>query len=199
MSLPLVVEALVEALPDDFATTVGIQGRKGRCIEAVRIVTAILPRMGVPCRPLACDVRAAGSLALDLLARRVPPARWPDQARIVEVECDAEVSGASFQEPNRRKGFGGHLVVVGDDWFLDVTAPQFHRPDRGIHVPGALSGPYDPADDGVEHSLDEGGLIRWLWRPEVARWRRTPAWRQDIPHHSAETLSAAIRRRLEGV
>lgn len=200
MSAPPEVDAFVDLLPSCFPLVKGLKGWKGRCIEACRLATALLPKIGVPCKALACDVNAVNAKAFELMTAGVPVSQWPKStdAWWVAIRCDYPSSGANFQEPDRRRGFGGHLVVVGEDWFLDLTAQQLHRPQYGILVRHPLTGPYDPAERGVEHLLDRGGRVHWYWRPEVKRWRTTPAWRQDVSRDLIKAMATAVAKRMEG-
>lgn len=195
--LPPEAEALVETLPDSFATTIGIEGLKGRCVEASRIAVAVLSKMGTSCRAMACDADALNAAAEAARLADTPSNEWPVDAYSVGMRCDDTVTGRNFHEPARRRGFAGHLVVVGDDWFVDLTAAQLSRPDRGIVIPGAMAGPYVPGDTGVQCLLGDGAALRYFWRPEIAHWRTTPAWRQDIPPLLMDAAIRAIRHRLD--
>lgn len=189
MSGQEVVEALVEILPDDFAWA-DKAARKGRCVEATRIAVAVLRRMGVECKAMACDVDVLSPEAARRLeaGELVPP--FDGDVWILGIRCD-EPGGPSRDEPTRRRSFGGHLVVVGDDWFADLTAQQFSRPEHNIVVDGAIVGAYWPGDAAVRAIRHDGTEVRWMWRPEIAMWRRTPAWRQDVP---VDLLDAMVRR-----
>lgn len=193
--VPPEVDALVAFMPDDFAIVRQTPaGPKGRCIEATRIGVAFLRAAGVECWPMACEVQALNPLARRLTEQGVPIALWPDDAWSVGVRIE-EVPGDSADEPHRRVGFSCHVVIRGPGWFCDLTAPQLHRPDRGIHVPGAIAGPAGD-DRGVEVTMSDGSVIRWFWRPDFRRYRNTPAWRQDVPHELVARARAAIREKV---
>lgn len=214
-AVPPEVLALVDLLPAGFAMTgETVDGRRrGRCIEAVRIATAVLPAAGVACRPMPCDALVYNAAARELVTAGVPLADWPAAAHSLGVAVDGDAyaergmvpggrggalePGGSLSEPYRRSGWAGHLVTVGDGWLLDLTAGQFARPDRGIVVEDAIAGPLEEASAGVEVDLDEGGILVYRWRPEAARWRRTPAWRQDVRRELVELMVERIRVRLE--
>lgn len=133
-------------LPEDFATTRGPDGRRrGRCVAATRVARAVLADLGVQSRPLACDVMAANAAAVRLIAEGIGADGWPPAANAWSIgsRCDSTPPAPIANEPDRRRSFGGHLVLVGHGWFADLTAQQFHRPQLGILVPGAIVGPYD--------------------------------------------------------
>lgn len=202
MTAPAAVNRLVEVLPEWVAVIgyreVEARGQRmrvprGNCIEASKLAVAVWRRLGIECKAMACDVDAAnatGLLALAASGGRSIGAGWS-----VGVRCEPDAEANSLViDRNPEGSFFGHLVVVGDDWFADVTAAQFHRPEIGIHVPGAVVGPYDPEDQGVQRLLDGGGMIRWYWRPEWKRWRVTRAWRQDVPRDLVDALIARMEK-----
>lgn len=191
---PAEVYALVDELPDEFALT---SDGRGNCIEASRLAVAAWRRMGLDCKPVACDVMAFNSVARVLHSARVPIREWPEFAWSVGVRSGGrDEHDGTGREPFRRFGWGGHVVVHGVGWFADLTAVQFNRPAKRIHVPGAVVGPL--VDDvGVEHPLDDGGLIRWYWRPELRSYRSTPAWRQDVERRPLDELIECVRERME--
>lgn len=188
--------ALIRTLPADFAMVEAHETadnrRKGRCVEATRIAVAVMRRLGHDVGPLACDVMAANSAAWRLIGERVPVTRWPPNAWSKGAMCDLTPSAPIRQEPGRRKGFGGHLVVVGDGWFADLTAEQFHAPDLGILCADAIIGAYRP-DEATELSLPRGGHVMWSWRPEVRSYRTVPAWRQDVDHELVMLMARRVR------
>lgn len=196
--IPAEVSALVRLLPDDFATTINpIDGRRrGRCVEACRIVRAVLGQLGVQTRPMACDVMAANAQAVELINQGLPAQSWGVGAWSIGCCCDSTRPAPISDEPARKRGFGGHLVLVGDGWFVDLTAQQFHRPELGIVVASALVGRWHEDQVAAELDLPRGGLLRWLWRPEIRSYRTVPAWRQDVGSEDTRNLVAAVRARL---
>lgn len=195
---PPELHALVDILPSRFALVDPREsssgGPRGRCIEGTRLATAVLRHLGVDAAALACDVVAANRAGVALLAEGVPATEWPPHAWSIGVLCDIPRSGANRQEPGRRRGFAGHVVACGDGWFCDLTAQQFHRPERGLVVDAALAGPYDPAVARVSHDLPRGAVLVWKWRPEVRSYRTTPAWRQDVGHGLVLAMAERIKR-----
>lgn len=197
--IPAAVErdlrALADLLPPTFAMVEAHETadgrRKGRCVEATRIVVAIMRRLGHEAGPLACDVIAANRAAAALMAARVPITAWPPEAWSMGALCDITPSAPILQEPGRVKGFGGHLVVAGARWFADFTVEQYHRPSRGIVLGTAILGPRD--GESAEIDLPRGGRLMYTWRPEVRRYRTVPAWRQDIDHHFEAELVERVR------
>lgn len=185
-SPPPLVRALADVLPDQVAMTYdpGDGCRKGRCVEITRLVVDILAMANIPCRAMACEVEAGNASAIAAAAAGRPLALWPADAHTLGVRIGNKTGPGG--------GWGGHLVAVGDTWFLDMTAVQLNRPHRNIKVPGPVIGPYTPGQTGSQLTLPGGGVIRWFWKPEVARWRTTPAWRQNIPPSLIEQIMLAI-------
>lgn len=190
------LRALCDLLPPSFAMVEAHETadgrRKGRCVEATRIVVAIMRRLGHQAGPLACDVIVANRAAVEMMARRVPLTKWRPGAWSVGAVCDITPSAPILQEPGRLKGFGGHLVVAGAGWFSDMTAEQYHRPDRGIVLSTAIMAPLTPKS--TEIDLPRGGRLMYTWRPEVRSYRTVPAWRQDIDHDFETDMVARVRK-----
>lgn len=176
-----------------------MRGEQNSCITATAVGVAALTRLGVSCRPLPCAAWAGNAAALPAFIERRP---LPLDGWSVGIDPDAPASavpdrGASYTEPYRRgpSGWNGHLVIAGDSWVLDLTAAQFHRPQRGIVVPGpVLIDPADPTKS-VAAPLPDGGALILLPRPELARWRRSPAWRDDdVPAVAADVVAKIVER-----
>lgn len=187
----LALRAVVDVWPDDAHT---VHDARGTCIESVRMVLPVLGRLGVACKPLPCAVWAGNQLAWQLFQAGVRVADWPPEAHSVGVDPD---------QGHRRgeRGWNGHLVVAGDDWLLDLTAPQLHRPDRGVNVRGAVLAtdtPAPPRDRPLVLGADDTTLI-YTPRPELARWRVTDAWRQDVPADLTAAIVQRVHRRLREV
>ncbi len=201
---PPEVRALCRILPDDFAIVDPSEAdandgiRRGRCIEATRLAVGVMARLGIAARPMACDIAAINAVALPLVKAGAPASTWPPDAWSTGTSCDAYRSGANRSEPYRRgAGFAGHVVVVGNDWFCDLTVEQYHRPHIGIRIPGVIIGPYG-GDGGVVIPLAGGGELVWWWRPEFRSYRTTPAWRQDVDYRLTTALAERVRAALLG-
>lgn len=196
-SPPPEVQALIDATPPDWGVD---PDGTGYCIFASKLaVTVLQGRLGVPCKALACNLYVFNALAHPLFDQGVPMGLWPDAAWSVGVSSQSRGEIVSEQEPGRRHGFAGHVVVVGDGWFLDMTPHQLARPAKGIIVPGAMVGPYDPAIPGVRCALPEDGLAEWRWRPELKGWRTAPGWRKTIERSYLDAVVEAVQRRLGSI
>lgn len=199
------IDAFVETYPDGLS----VEGGRGTCIETSKVAVAVLGRLGVACKAVAADVGAFNASAWLAYQAGVPFEEWPKGAYSVGVGCGIqeidETSLASAQEPHRTSGFVGHVVVVGDDWLLDMTAPQLHRPDHGIIVVGpVLVGPVPGIGGKDPYSVDlavAGSMTRisYVTRPEIKRYRTSPAWRNDTGFREAvDTLVERTREHMEG-
>lgn len=181
------IDAIVDAIPA--AAVTSSTGPSGLCIEFASIITRALRRVGIASRPLPCALLAANAEALELRRRGIPVSSWPPSAW--SVGCDPAV-------PAGGRGVDYHVVVIGaepanpDRWFwLDVTAPQFSRPGRGIDVPGAivardLALPDDPFDrslpdgaHGLSVDLADGATVEYRFIPRIKAFRSSGAWRED--------------------
>lgn len=174
--------------------------RGGTCIETTRAAVAVLRRLRLDARPLPVAVHAVNARAELLHVRRVPVEQWPSDAWSVGIVDLGVQSYDSLDEPSRRTGWAGHLIVAGPDWLLDLTAQQFSRPDHDLHIDGAMLGlslRFDPTREGTRVALPRGGAIRYLPQPWHKAWRSTPAWRQDIDPRRLAAFVEVVRRRAD--
>lgn len=200
---PPEVYRFVELLPDDFALVgdgeAPVTGRpprrRGRCIEAARLMVSVMSRLHVPAKALACDVVVLNGAARQAAEAHIDIGDWPPDAWSCGAQCAEPSPGANISEPYRRLGFGGHLVVAGEGWFVDLTVAQFDRPEHGITIAAdaGLVGAYDPTAAGARCELPRDAQISWIWRAKHKAWRTTPAWRQDVSRPLALTMAERIR------
>lgn len=166
----------------------------GLCIEEARRAVAVLSRLDIPAKASATRCMAANAAAIPVLAAKLPIEEWPADAWSVGTEigaCQAE----STAEPFRRQGWSGHVVVIGDGWLLDLTAPQFSRPLKGIHVPGPITTGYDAAMGVAHYNLALGGLVLYHPQPKVAKFRTSNAW-QGAQMADIDELVRMVERRV---
>ncbi len=198
MIAPKLVHALAEATPEDWG--VNAEDGLGRCIEASKYATLLFRSERIDCQAIAADALAFNALGIKLMDANVPMDSWPDAAWSVGLECERVVQANSTNEPGRKRGFGGHVVVVGADWFLDLTAIQLARPKKLIIIPGAIVGPYRPGDTGwVRRDLPVGGALQYRFRPEFKSWRTTHAWRANPDREYLAAMRDAMHRALARV
>lgn len=188
--VPAQVERLVDWLPDHFGV-LAEEGRPlvGRCIEASRIAVATWRKAGVSCRAIAADVLAFNAKAFGLWQLGIASDQWPSDAWSVGCWCDRGISRTGSSGETHT--FNGHLVVVGDGWLADLTAQQFNRPQYGIHVPETVLITGDPHQRGDKQEFGfrhETTTVMYRLRPEIASWRLTPAWRQDVDRDLLDLL-----------
>ncbi len=145
------------------------QCKLNSCIEAGCIAVGLAQSYGYLCEPVPVAVRVLHGNAATVLPG--PTSR-------------------------RRDGFAGHLVVhyPGADMLVDLTADQFHSPERGLLVPAPLLMPVtrDALAAGIEVTLPAGTQIAYQEMADDVSWRALPAWRDS----SGVTIAAA-RRRLD--
>jgi hypothetical protein len=151
------------------------------CIEAARIGVDVAQAFGYIAEPVPVGVQViAGDRAVVVPGPAGTPHRASD------------------------RGFNGHLVLLfAGGWFVDLTAPQFHRPDLGIHVTGpVVFGGLDRAvlqDALVEVHADTGVTVRYYELVGNVAWRspRNLAWSTSPPAIAVQAVLADLRNRLE--
>jgi hypothetical protein len=141
------------------------------CINGTRVAVDVLRNFGVRAKPASVTVVVFNGFAWQLYTAGVPPIEWPPHAWSVGVD------------PNRSESrpgqWDGHLVAVGDDFTLDISAGQFYRPgkialDGPLLIDGAL------ADDTLM-AMGKGGL-RVVYRrsPQANEWRTASGWNNAL-------------------
>jgi transglutaminase-like putative cysteine protease len=188
---------LAALLPKEAAVVDAGGKQRGRCIEVTRIAVAVLRRLKIPARALACDTIVFNEAARALYDSGVPVEDWPSAAWSGGTMCSTPQQGPNLSEPHRVAGFGGHLVMAGDGWFADYTLQQYHRPARGVIITAAFCAEVVFGSCGARLELDHGGVVEWYWRPQVKSYRTTPAWRQDFPHATMVATAAAVAAAVE--
>jgi len=187
IEVPPEVVALVDAMAAGF-TWADRDKRQGGCIRAARTGTAVLAGLGIAARPLAADLLAGNAALCGTLHGGRDSHGRPVPATSRQTPAGHEI----HWEPGSARH--GHVVIVGADWFVDLTVGQAADPPRGIHIDGPMVGPYVAATGTYAQPLVGGGFVRWWWRPEIARFRRTPAWREDVPPAVVDNLLARMSR-----
>lgn len=194
-----VIEALVAIWPDNLSRNP--QNDRGTCVETTKFAGAALTALGVANRPWPCEVWAGNAKAVELAKAGVTVDAWPPDAWSIGILPEA----ASLMDRQPTKSgsaqFHGHLVIAGDDWMLDLTAPQFSRPDKGIAIDGAsLAWGTPPLFDEkptiLVHDLPDGGIVQYRSRLELASWRRTEAWRQVTPPTLIDRICSVVLAHL---
>lgn len=165
--------------------------RSDSCIASTAVFIDVAEWLGLDASPAAVDVLAANPAALDVLGLDpVPPvADWPRGAWTVGVDS---------RQPAREGGWPGHLVAVlhGDrDRLVDVSAGQFHRPERDLRVPspalGRLPEGWGPGTACVTHLHGDGTMLRWTVTGDQS-WRASPNWDPDGDERQRQSRDAAL-------
>jgi hypothetical protein len=95
--------------------------QKNSCILACNFARQMLIRLGVEHQVLPVGTTVFNRKGWEMFG--IPANRLPDDAWT--VHCSSQTTGS---------GFGGHTVIHTENYFLDLTALQFSRPDHEIFV-----------------------------------------------------------------
>lgn len=175
------------------------------CVAATRIGIAVLKRFGIEGKPLNTYARAFNKLYMDWItsgeqARGQPPS---DAARFVEIDTDD-----TDHDPTKRHRFAGHLIITGkvrgQVFLCDLTAQQFHRPDKAIIIPG---GTFRLKAEPILPTLlalpEAGGLLyqehprpdlRWEDAPD---WALRAEWRREAFYQACAEIIEAVEKYVE--
>ena len=97
------------------------------CVLAGRVATEALRYMDIRHLVVPIDALAFNSAAFDLIGE-VPADEWGD----------SEAWSVGAMTTDLEANWSGHVVVVTDDWFLDLSANQFNRFNRSIVLPNRM-------------------------------------------------------------
>ena len=160
----------------------GMGLRPDCCVAATRAGLDVLEAWGIKARPVLCEAVACN------IAFRAG-SRDPATAFVVQIDAGINIREGEreMREHASETGLLGHVIIAakvpGRHMLIDLSAYQFDRPSRGIHVPNALA--FDSRgsialrrkwDTSVE--LKNGGMM--LYRPhpapELAPFREARDW-----------------------
>jgi hypothetical protein len=159
------------------------------CINGARVAVRALEQLGVKAKPVSVRLMFANAAARALIEAEVPVEEWPTEAWSVGVAPGATA-------PPRAGRWGGHLMVEGDGWTLDVSFDQMARPGRLV-TEGPLVAALNLPDEGWVVFDDVLGqrLLLATWRANNG-WRDASGWKNLHPTEVA-ILVARTRALLE--
>ncbi len=128
--------------------------RKNSCILGSNFAHQLLIRFGVDHEVLPIGTTVFNKRGWELFG--IPAHRLPDDAW--QVNCSSYSLGA---------GFSGHVVVQTKNFFLDLTADQFSRPEHNILINGTLIVPLSEME--VHQRGSEPHPIHLLYRTNEFR------------------------------
>jgi hypothetical protein len=170
VSAPIEVVALGAAW-DDWSRTSSFPFSPDHCVNGTRVAIRVLERLGIAAKPMSVSIGLFNRPGWDLSEAGVPPEEWPAHAHSVGV-----TPGAIGPRTDR---FDGHLVAEGEDWVLDVSARQFHRPGRIEHdAPLLLADTVLPSSGWL--IVDCPGIVVVIGRtPWNNAWREASGWKRE--------------------
>lgn len=108
------------------------------CVLTARVAIKTLAALGVKAWPLATETVIYNHAGAALWQAKVPIEQWPEHAWSV---------GALRSSPTTDNGYAGHIWAATDEWVVDLSARQFHRPGR-IEISTALVATNTPLPNG---------------------------------------------------
>jgi hypothetical protein len=138
------------------------------CVAATRAGLDVLTGWGVEAEPRfvkACAVNRPW----------INGSRDPDIAYMVMIDCE--------DAPDHK--IAGHLVIATRNRLIDLSAWQFDRPERGIHV---ASGLVLTSGRELRIALPGGGAVAYGRHPhpESTRWMSAPDWTLPFVRHQEQ-------------
>lgn len=162
------------------------------CIAASRVGVTVLQRFGIDGHGETV-VAMAGNAAFRFWRDGGFKGEPPSGARVVEIDTTVE---------RTPKTYPGHVVIVGrvqgKYFMLDLSAPQFDRPAKQIHVSEGIYALTDTRPGRLTLDLPGGGFIAYGAHPDpLLSFRDSPDWRPFLPIRQARYV--AICRELIGI
>lgn len=138
-------EFIVDKLTEVWRTDWVPQLVANSCVLASKVATEVLNYFGVPCEEVAVSAFAMNEKMHEHFKDGVAPENWDDDAWSVGVAPDERAGLHPTKGVDKRDplGFAGHLIVSTKHHLLDLSALQFHRPERQIFVDGPLLALHD--------------------------------------------------------
>lgn len=165
------------------------------CIAASRVGVQVLQRFGIAAQPTVV-LAIAGNASYERWFAGGEQGDPPDDARVVLIDAKTE----------RPNGYPAHLILTGkargDHFLLDLSAPQFHRPDKQIHLPAALYCDLpEPFQAGTVRLPEDGFIAYERYASEtLTPFEQSPDW-YIRPHHRpifetavAEMVAAVVEQ-----
>lgn len=180
---------VLKALCDAWAEVVAPKTQVPACILAAAVSREALKYFGLGPKTDVVPVAATATNedGYEYVRAEVPAVAWPDEAWAV-------YAGSQSKDLDPGRGWSGHMAVLVDGYYVDLTAAQFDRPAKEIETGGALL---------IHRSQFElvefGGGSYWhvplvkghyLWHPEPKndRYRGTPDWTRNRRHFAGDVI-----------
>ena len=177
---------VVSVLINDWLDNIGAQIAVNSCIAASTTAVEVLRYFDIPAEAVACDVAFSNAEAWELFERHVPNELWPDSAWSV---------GSAHEQINDDNGYNGHVVLLVADMLIDITAPQYHRPKKGIIISGPIVADRPAGDDLVVRD-DTGTIGFYRLQRDRKRWKHTPDYRMRTKN--AGEMIRRMREQFDG-
>ncbi len=153
----------------DWQTEPAFPFDRSHCINGARCAISVLGKLGVKARPVSVGLAFFNRFAWDLFSAGIPVPEWPKHAWSIGINSNDD-------DANGR--WGGHLMVEGDGFTIDVSCRQFDRPGLLVVDEGWLFPPIPPIPQ-VAELTDELGQRLMVWRtPENSGWRHATGWKR---------------------
>lgn len=129
--------AATSALCYAWDTIVAPEVAPNACFLAGRLATHVLNSIKIPAIAIPTRVMAMNNTMYDHQNKGVHYSQWDESAW--SVGAGYEPTDALKVDNRNGRGYNGHVVVMTPSRFLDITANQFSRPERGIDTFGSIN------------------------------------------------------------
>lgn len=177
------------------------------CILQSRLAAGAMRANGVIAKPMPCSLLAANATWLKLAADGKPPLSLPDSwaVGVGAAPPDGSVSVEQYEQSEV-----GHVILLGPDWFLDMTADQAARPAKAIPMRSfwAPTGReqlrlFEAERQALEAEIGEDARVQYAAKPHRKETLlKSPDWRLRGKRQGPwmdEFVRAAEREAIERV
>lgn len=168
--------------------------KSNSCVLASRVAHEVLTYFGVAHEVLPTMAIAMNSLMKQHYMDSLHHSLWSPEAWSVAVGFPNAV--ALRQDSREPQGFDGHLVVATSQFYLDLSASQFDRPERSIKTGGSLLFNHDtitrfqfPKEDFYWNyfPIDEGSFFFRLLSGNDS-YKNSPDWRTNYKSFAGDII-----------
>jgi len=187
MSVPIEVRLLAKAW-DTWQHDPTFPFRPDHCINGTRVGIHVLRNVGVEAKPVAVEFAILNRFAAELYLGGVPVGDWPEHAYSIGARSDHEPAEG---------GWAGHLMIEGEDWVMDLSARQFHRPGK-IDCPGpiVLAGALEANNAWVD---DHQQVLVIRRDPANNAWRGASGWKMTTTNSAAVAVMTFALQNMLGI
>ena len=165
---------------------------KGWCVNGTRLGIDALAHFLTLAWPVCFDTAWHNETGRRMIQEKIPAELWPVEAHGVACLVDDPLLDGSI---------GGHMCLATNEWVVDLTATQFERPHKDIHIEGPLQFRsehlHQHRDWGVTIPNPAGGQVWYRPRNIPASFWMAPGWVRPAERAHVEAIVAGMNEVMD--